>query len=149
MAKKILVPMDRSAGGEAALAVAADLARIQGAVIRLLHVAPIPTAVVVQGRVVAYVDQESERLRHEAEAYLHEAAQRLPSGPPVEYGVRFGSPAGEILAEAREVGADLIAMATHGRAGMPRVLLGSVAEAVLRHSEVAVMLVRHGLPATP
>ena len=144
MYKKILVPLDRSAGAEAALPVAADLARADQAVIRLLHVAPTPTAIVAEGRVIAYADQESERVQHISEVYLREAARQL-AGVPVEYAVRFGEPAEEILEEARESGAELIAMATHGRSGVARLVLGSVAEAVLRRSEVPVVLVRHGL----
>ena len=146
MYKKILVPLDRSAGAEAALPVAADLARADRAVIRLLHVAPTPFAVVAEGRVIAYADQESDRLQHEAEVYLRGVGPQL-AGLPVEYAVRFGEPTEEILEEARESGADLIAMATHGRSGVVRLVLGSVAKAVLRRSEVRVVLVRHGLPA--
>ena len=143
MYKKILVPLDRSAGAEAALPVAADLARDR-AVIRLVHVAPTPSAVVAEGRVIAYADQESDRLRHEAEVYLRGVAPQL-AGLPVEYAVRFGEPTEEVLEEARESGSGLIAMATHGRSGVARLVLGSVAEAVLRRSEVPVVLVRHGL----
>ena len=144
MYKKILVPLDRSTGAEAALPVAADLAKADGGVIRLLHVGPIPAAVVVEGRVIAYADQESDRLQQAVLAYLREAARHL-DGLPVEYAVRFGEPAEEILEEAREFGADLIAMATRGRSGVARLMLGSVAGAVLRRSEVPVVLVRHGL----
>jgi nucleotide-binding universal stress UspA family protein len=146
MYKKILVPLDRNAGAEAALPVAADLVKVDGAVIRLLHVAPIPSTIAAEGRVIAYADQESDRLQHLAVDYLREAAGQL-AGLPVEYAVRFGEPAEEILEEARGSGADLVVMATHGRRGVARLMLGSVAEAVLRRSEVPVVLVRHGLPA--
>jgi nucleotide-binding universal stress UspA family protein len=56
--------------------------------------------------------------------------------------VRFGEAVAEILAGAREVGADLIAMTTHGRGGLGRLLFGSVAEAVLRQAETPVFLMR-------
>ncbi|OGL07026.1 MAG: hypothetical protein A3I03_04785 [Candidatus Rokubacteria bacterium RIFCSPLOWO2_02_FULL_68_19] len=146
MYKKILVPLDREAGAEVALPVAADLAKSDGTVIRLMYVAPTPSAIVAEGRVIAYADQESDRLQHLGMVYLREAAHQL-AGLPVEYAVRFGEPAEEILEEAREFGADLVVMATHGRSGVARLMLGSVAEAVLRRSEVPVVLVRHGLPA--
>ncbi len=146
MYKKILVPLDREAGAEVALPVAADLAKSDGTVIRLVYVAPTPSAIVAEGRVIAYADQESDRLQHLGMVYLREAAHQL-AGLPVEYAVRFGEPAEEILEEAREFGADLVVMATHGRSGVARLMLGSVAEAVLRRSEVPVVLVRHGLPA--
>ena len=146
MYKKIPVPLDREAGAEVALPVAADLAKSDGTVIRLMYVAPTPSAIVAEGRVIAYADQESDRLQHLGMVYLREAAHQL-AGLPVEYAVRFGEPAEEILEEAREFGADLVVMATHGRSGVARLMLGSVAEAVLRRSEVPVVLVRHGLPA--
>lgn len=146
MYRKILVPLDRSFGTKAALTVAADLARTNGSVVRLLHVAPQPSAVMADGRVIAYADQEAARLTHETEISLREAARGLTDFP-IEYAVRFGDPADEILEEAREWGADLIAMATHGRSGVARLLLGSVAEAVLHRSEVPVVLVRHSFPA--
>ena len=146
MYKKILVPLDREAGAEVALPVAADLAKSDGTVIRLMYVAPTPSAIVAEGRVIAYADQESDRLQHLGMVYLREAAHQL-AGLPVGYAVRFGEPAEEILEEAREFGADLVVMATHGRSGVARLMLGSVAEAVLRRSEVPVVLVRHGLPA--
>ena len=146
MYKKIVVPLDRSVGAESALGVAADFATANGGMIRLLHVAQNPGAVVVDGRVVAYADQEAERVQHEGESYLRTVAGRL-TGHPVEVAVRFGDPTAEIIEEAREVGADLIVIATHGRGGVARLLLGSVAAAVLRESQVPVVLVRHGLPA--
>ncbi len=146
MYKKILVPLDGEAGAEVALPVAVDLAKSDGTVIRLVYVAPTPSAIVAEGRVIAYADQESDRLQHLGMVYLREAAHQL-AGLPVEYAVRFGEPAEEILEEAREFGADLVVMATHGRSGVARLMLGSVAEAVLRRSEVPVVLVRHGLPA--
>jgi nucleotide-binding universal stress UspA family protein len=56
--------------------------------------------------------------------------------------VRRGQPAEEILASARAAGADLIAMTTHGRSGLGRLLFGSVAEAALRQAEIPVFLMR-------
>jgi hypothetical protein len=56
--------------------------------------------------------------------------------------VRRGEPVAEILQGAREAEADLIAMTTHGRSGLRRLLFGSVAEAVLRQAEIPVFLMR-------
>ena len=56
--------------------------------------------------------------------------------------MRSGAPAQEIVAAAREAGADLIAMSTHGRGGLGRLIFGSVAEAVLREAEIPVLLMR-------
>jgi nucleotide-binding universal stress UspA family protein len=55
---------------------------------------------------------------------------------------RYGEPVAEIVASAREAGADLIAMTTHGRSGFGRLLFGSVAEAVLRQAEIPVLMMR-------
>src|SRR3989338_624038 len=84
MYKKILVPLDREAGAEVALPVAADLAKSDGTVIRLMYGAPTPSAIVAEGPVIAYADQESDRLQHLGMVYLREAAHQL-AGLPVEY----------------------------------------------------------------
>jgi nucleotide-binding universal stress UspA family protein len=57
--------------------------------------------------------------------------------------VDFGSPSERILALAEELGADLIVIGTHGRKGIQRLMVGSVAENVLRHAHCAVLVVRH------
>jgi nucleotide-binding universal stress UspA family protein len=62
MYEKILIPLDRRIDAERARGVASDLARADGSTIRLLHVARSPDAVVSEGRVVAYADQEADRL---------------------------------------------------------------------------------------
>lgn len=142
MAKRILVPLDQSSVAEALLPLVADAARGGGGSLRLLHVAPLPEALVdTHGRVVAYVDQEAARLETEALDYLRTVEARL-DGIPVECVVRFGDPVGEILREGEAFGADLIAVTTAGRGALGRVALGSVAEQVFRKSPVAVMLVR-------
>jgi len=111
VAKRILVPLDRSAASEAVLPLVADIARSAGSTVRLLNVQPVPEAVVAEyGRVVAYQDQEMERLQAAGELYL-EAAEAVLHGVPTERVVRFGDPAHEILVEADAWDADLIVMA--------------------------------------
>jgi nucleotide-binding universal stress UspA family protein len=56
--------------------------------------------------------------------------------------LRRGNPAEQIVATARETGADIIAMSTHGRGGLDRLVFGSVAQAVLRHVDMPVFLMR-------
>lgn len=146
MFKRILVPLDRSPGTESVLPALADLASPGATTIRLLHVAPVPTAVMDGTRVVAYADQEGERVRHLAEVYLRTAARRL-AGFAVEVTVRFGDPVEEIIREAKECGADLIAMASHRRAGLSRAFHGSVTEAVMRQGPVPVFVFQYGVPA--
>lgn len=140
MAKRILVPLDQSALAESVIPVVADAARGGAATVRLLHVAPEPdNRVDPEGRVVAYADQEMARLEAEAQDYLRTAGLPL-AGVAVEYAVRFGEPAREILLEAEAFDADLIAVTTAGRSGLSRTVLGSVAEQVFKKSDVPVML---------
>jgi nucleotide-binding universal stress UspA family protein len=141
--RKILVPLDGFAGSEAVLATVAELARAEGARVRLLHVAQPVDAVVANGRVVVYADQETERVARETLAYLKRAAAGL-SGVDVELAVEFGDPAKAIASEAESAGVDLVAMATHHRTGVKRLLRGSVAEKVERATAIPVLLVRYG-----
>src|SRR5262245_4953264 len=142
MAKRILVPLDEAVHAESMVKTIGTLARDTGATVRLLHVAPIPDTVVDDdGRVLAYADQEGERLEAEALDFLHAAAIGL-EGVAVECGVRFGDPVEQILAEADEWDADLVAMTTRGRSCIERAVMGSVAEQVFRKAPMAVTLYR-------
>jgi len=99
---------------------AADLAHHFGARLHVLHVDPLVTAPVASSR-------------------LAEAAAELGTGLDVTTATTSGAPARRICAYALGVGADLIVVGTHGRTGVSRVLLGSVAEGVVRHSACPVM----------
>jgi nucleotide-binding universal stress UspA family protein len=144
MAQTILVPLDGSPGSEAVLTAVEPLARADGATVRLLYVAPPVEAVVVDGHVVRYADQEILRARREAHAYLVSAAAMLSVA--VELVVRFGDPTEEIVREAKRPRVDLVAMATRRRTGLPRLLERSVATSVQRATETPVLLVRYGAP---
>ena len=141
--QKVLVPLDGSAGSETVLPTVRELARAEGATVRLLHVAPAPDSVVMNGRVIAYADQEAARIEQEVLAYLRKVAGEL-SGLEVEAAVRFGEPVEEIVKAAESTGVDLIALATHRRTGVSRLLKGSVAEQVERATRIPVLLVRYG-----
>ena len=143
MTHKILVPLDGSPGSETVLATAEEVARAEGASVHLLHVAPLPEVLRSGDRIVAYADQESARVEHEGLAYLKEVSAGL-RGVEVEQAVRFGEPGEQIVEEATSAGADLIAMATHRRAGVRRILKGSVAEQVRRATRIPVLLVPYG-----
>ncbi|MBI2468809.1 MAG: universal stress protein [Candidatus Rokubacteria bacterium] len=146
MRRRILVPLDGSSGSEAILPRVAELARGEHATVRLLFVAPPAQArVAPDGRILVYADQEAARLAENARAYLMRAAAAL-AGIDVQLAVRFGDPAAEILDEADSGGVDLIAMATHQRTGLRRLLEGSVAEHVERLAHVPVLLVGRGAP---
>jgi nucleotide-binding universal stress UspA family protein len=98
------------------------------------------------------VVEDVEARTRDAEEYLAPVAAALRAqGVDTSWAVRRGRPADEILAAAKESGADLIAMATHGRTGLGRLLFGSVAEAVLRHAPVPVFMIRqpHTVEAAP
>jgi nucleotide-binding universal stress UspA family protein len=142
MAKRILVPLDEAVHAESMVKTIGTLARDTGATVRLLHVAPLPDTIVDDdGRVLAYADQEGERLEAEALDFLHATSIGL-EGVAAECGVRFGDPVEQILAEAEEWDADLIAMTTRGRGCIERALMGSVAEQVFRKAPMAVTLYR-------
>lgn len=141
MTKRILVPLDRMEETALALQLIGEAARSSGAVVRLLHVAPVPQNVETRTRVVAYADQEMARLEAEGMEFLQAMELHLP-GISTERVVRFGDPVDEILQEADSFDADLIAVVTRSRSALTRAVLGSVAEAVLRRARAAVMLLR-------
>jgi nucleotide-binding universal stress UspA family protein len=139
--RRALVPLDGSVVAEGALSFIRQVARPLDLDVTLLCVVvPSPLAVVEGGPVVI---DDGAQLQAKAEAYLASLATELrASGVRVSTEVRRGEAAAEILAGVRETGADLIVMTTHGRTGFGRLLLGSVAEAVLRQAGVPVILMR-------
>ena len=145
MAKRILVPLDRSSTAERVLPLVITLARGSGAAIRLLVVEPVPESRVGQdGRVVAYADQEQARLEAEGLDYLRALTRQCGGVSDVECVVRFGDPVDEILREAGAFDADLIAVTTGERSALGRTVLGSVAEQIVKKADAPVMLVRPG-----
>jgi nucleotide-binding universal stress UspA family protein len=138
----LLVPLDGSAFAETALPHATALARTLGSTILLLRAVEPPIALYTYPE-VALVQVSTEEQHREAELYLEEAAQRLRStGLSVTTVVREGWPADVIAYRGTELGPSLIVMATHGRTGVARLLLGSVALEVVRRSPLPVMLIR-------
>lgn len=138
----ILVPLDGTSGSEAILEIIGEIARAEGAAVRLLQVKPPTQEIMAEGRVVVYSNQESARVEAEAHAYFTRVAKSL-AAVTVEFAVRFGEPAEQIVKEAGEARATLIAMASHRRTGIARIVRGSVAERVERATTIPVMLVRH------
>jgi nucleotide-binding universal stress UspA family protein len=133
----ILVPLDGSTVAEAILPQVTELATLHGAEVVLLRVA---LAHAFRG-----TDQTDAQVQavQEAEAYLAGVVERLlASGIKAQSVVRYGHAAEEILDHAETGDVDLIAMSTHGRSGVRRWMLGSVAEKVLRAAPVPVLLVR-------
>ena len=143
MYKRVVVPLDGSALAEGMLNFIIDIAGPLDLEVVLLRVAQPVSPVAIEA--TQYVDVEDEEVRRaEMESYLRGLAATLESrGVRVKTRIRRGDPVNEILAAARDERADLIAMTTHGRTGPARVLLGSIAESVLRHADVPVFLLRH------
>ena len=137
----ILVPTDLGEGAEAALEYACDLARPFGARIHMVSAVSIPALGVPELGVAmtgSVVDGMMADTLHGLEALIERHKHRGAFGKPV---LKSGDPVDIINETAREVGADLIVMTTHGRTGVARWLLGSVAEMVVRTSPVPVLTI--------
>ena len=149
--KRVLVALDGSTACESVLRFLLEIAGPLDMTVVLLHVLePIPPQALEGSRHVVVEDVEART--REAEEYLAPIAAALRTqGVDTSWAIRRGRPADEILSAAKEGGADLIAMATHGRTGLGRLLFGSVAEAVLRHAPVPVFMIRqpHTVEAAP
>jgi len=138
--QRVLIALDGSPDAEAVMKFLMEIAGPLDMTVVLLHVLA-PITPVVSESVVVLDDIDGRR--RAAEEYLAPIAAALRSqGVEASWAIRQGRPADEILAAARESGADLIAMATHGRTGGGRLLFGSVAEAVLRHASVPLFMIR-------
>jgi len=136
----LLVPLDGSPFAETALTHAAMLARAFSATILLLRAVEHETA---SYRSSSHVQDGSAGLPLDAAPYLEEVAQRLRStGLRVQTVVEEGRPGDAVAYHGSTLGPSLIVMATHGRTGLGRLLLGSVALEVLRRSPLPVMLIR-------
>ena len=141
MYKKILVPLDGSPLAEAVLPHAQALAKSEGAEIVLLSVPVIPNLEFFS-RGSGLVNMVIDDTEKETKAYLEkEAAKLTEEGAKVTSIMREGPVTEIILKVAEEVHADMIAMSTHGRSGIQRWLMGSVADRVVHYSHIPVMLV--------
>jgi nucleotide-binding universal stress UspA family protein len=141
-ARKILFPTDFSTLAETALATATSLARDRKAKLLIVHVEEPPVA---YGGGELYYGLEMPD-REELKKML---AKVLPTDPGVGYEHRLviGSPAGGILEMAEREGVEMIVMATHGRTGLTRMLMGSVAEEVVRKARCPVLTVKAAVRA--
>lgn len=138
----ILVPTDFGEGSDAAIAYALELAKVIGAELVVLHTYEIPVVGFPDGTLVATAELTT-RVLEGAKVGLDGIAKKLaPSGVRVRTLVKQGDTWRTILEVADEVSAGLIVMGTHGRRGLPRALLGSVAEKVVRTSSCPVLTVR-------
>jgi nucleotide-binding universal stress UspA family protein len=133
----MLIPLDGSKLAEAILPEVEELARILKAKLYLIRVS---RAQVLPGR--DPTDSQVEVVRR-AQEYLEELKNKLSARhADIQIHAPYGSPADKILEVCRRQRVEMIAMSTHGRSGIGRWLLGSVAEKVVRHSDVPVLLLR-------
>jgi nucleotide-binding universal stress UspA family protein len=139
--KRALVPLDGSQVAEAIIPFILDIAGPLDMAVRLLQVME-PYPPVTDGSTTVFVDDPIARER-DAEEYLAPIAAELRGrGVDATWEVRHGAAADTILSVAKSFRADVIAMSTHGRSGLGRLLFGSVAEHVLRRADVPVFLMR-------
>jgi universal stress protein A len=143
---RVLVPIDFSPSSRAALEYAAFVAGSVGASLEVVHVweppgyvGPDALALLPVGSGVPGREQTQAEVQREVEGVRARAAVR-PRATSVR--VEAGEPSDVILHLAGDGGADLIVMGTHGRTGLGRLLIGSVAEAVLRRSTCPVLTIR-------
>ncbi len=138
--KRLLVPLDGSPLAEAILPVAGEWAKEEEAEVILLRA--------VLARNIPGGDNSAAQVRavEEGEAYLQGVADRLERRglEQVRKAVWYDEPAAAIARAVAREGVDIFAMATHGRSGLSRLLLGSVAAGVLRSAPVPVLLFKAG-----
>lgn len=137
----ILVPTDFSVAAEAALDRAIELASRLKAKVYVIHAYQLPVIGLSEGALVASAEITAG-IMSSAETQLAAClAKRRPSGVEMVPILRQGDPRAVVLAVAEEISADLVVMGTHGRHGIARALIGSVAEAVVRTSHLPVLTV--------
>lgn len=140
MYETILLPTDGSAGADAAVEQAITLAESNGATVHVLNVVDL-------GSVEAIPDVEANSIRelmeNAGEALVTRVSDQLSSADiAVETAVGKGSTADAIIDYASEHEVDVIVMGTHGRSGIDRLLLGSVADRVIRRSPISVLIAK-------
>jgi nucleotide-binding universal stress UspA family protein len=142
MYKRVMVPLDGSPLAEGILPFILQIASPLDLDVILVRVMPPIMPQAIEGTQHFMVDDVAVRLEEAREYLSLVAADLLGRGVRVTTDARHGEPVTELVAAARATEADLIAMTTHGRSGLGRLLFGSVAEAVLRQAEIPVLMIR-------
>lgn len=149
----ILCPVDLSDSGRGPLDYALFLARGTGARVEVLHVWDLP--VVVSPDLIIWTESASgatlaDLVKMRAEAAMRHFLAPLPEADRALLAVHLepGSPAIAIVERAASAGHDLVVMGTHGRSGVSRLFLGSVAERVVRHAPCPVLTVHNWSDST-
>ncbi len=140
--KHLLIPIDFSPCSRKALRYALAFARQFRARLTLLHVIPTNYFVGSEFGPVDFPLPEAELREGSARELAAMAAREVGKAAPVATVVRQGQPVHEVVRFAQEADADLIILSTHGRTGLKHVLMGSVAENVVRYAPCPVLVVR-------
>lgn len=139
--KLILVPTDFGASSERALSYAALLAKALGSEIVVLHTYELPMIGFPDGAIVA-TPELATRITEGAQTGMKKALEaHAKAGVPMRSLIKQGATWRTIVDVSKELDCDMIVMGTHGRHGLPRALLGSVAEKVVRMAHVPVLTV--------
>lgn len=139
--KKILVPIDFSSCSEKALTYALAFSRQFSASIVLLHVVHVNYSGIEFG-LVDFPSLEQEVAEGARKSLMELSKRAISEDVQVEIVVKTGQAFRQITEAARELGADVIIMSTHGNTGLKHVLLGSTTENVVRHAHCPVLTVR-------
>lgn len=140
--KRILVAVDLSVAAEAVMKTAVELGRALQAELYLVHIHKIHAGKLVEGG-MADTSELAAREVAELEAKLEKFASKFAApGVIITTNVYSGDPGVALNEVADRIGAEMIVMGTHGRTGLAHLVLGSVAENVLRHARVPVVAVR-------
>jgi nucleotide-binding universal stress UspA family protein len=143
MFNTILVAVDESEAANAAFDLALRMARSEGDKLILVNVLDVAKLVAVAGYEAPYPIDAIAMMKESSEQLLADAkATADKAGVPAETFMVEGDTCDEILRVAKEQNAGLICIGTHGRKGLSRLFLGSVAEGVLRNATVPVLAIR-------
>lgn len=142
--KTILVPTDFGEPSEAALDTAIEYAKAFGSEIVVMHAFEIPVVGFPDGAMIATAELTARILEGAQLGLDRQIKSREGCGVTIRGMVKQGDPYRMVNDTADEVGAGLIALGTHGRKGLSRALLGSVAEKVVRTAHVPVLTVHSG-----
>lgn len=142
--KTIMVPTDFGDASEAAIEYALDLAKALGGEVVLMHSFEIPAVGFPDGALVATAEMTNRVLEGAQIGLERQVSSYEGRGVPLRTVIKQGDAWRTVIATAEELGADLIVMGTHGRKGLPRALLGSVAEKVVRTAHVPVLTIHAG-----
>jgi nucleotide-binding universal stress UspA family protein len=146
----ILLATDYSAGSDQAAEVAQSLARASGGTVEMVHAYSAMPLILPDGSALPPDPAGLVRAQEQAENEMEGAVTRFRRAAPdveVRGQAVLGNALDELLALARSGRFDVLVMGTHGRRGLRRLLMGSLAESVLRHSPIPVLAVRMSPPA--